>query len=75
MGDQLQDRSSRVGAHDALQTLLEAGGAVMFAIVDTETGRTCGKLYRQRRKAREQARRMNTSAGRLWRFTVVEAVQ
>lgn len=37
------------------------GGNVTYVIVDTKTGRVCGKPYDSRRKAREQAARLNRS--------------
>jgi hypothetical protein len=44
-----------------------------YVIIDTSTGRQCGKAYGSRRKARDQAHRLSKSAGSLWRFRCVEA--
>lgn len=44
-----------------------------YVIIDTKTGRQCGKAYESRRKARAQAMRLSKSAGSLWRFRCVEA--
>lgn len=41
-----------------------------FVIIDTTTGRACGKSYYHAYKARQQAVRLNRSCGRLWRFRV-----